>query len=311
MNTSTPPDTLYRFRGADALLDKYQELENQTIYFASPDELNDPMEGFRDRDVESVAKVVFRNLKKNPKTYLDGLGFSHYVEELGSPLFSKENHRLSHSDHAAVLEAITLLERRGLVVRNITRRGSGGHEDQFVVYLTSIGIKSNIDDEVILLVDKPEEIVRVLEEKTRDLDEVVRQYYLESLRAYQEGLYISSIICLGAASERAIHWLAESIESYSEIYQGQIEKRRDGNIFRLTEYLSNTIIPNTFGHDKNFADELKKRLNGLGNLYRENRNEAGHPQTVDQSWLGEDQEYLLIQFRRYLTTICDAIGKII
>ena len=265
----------------------------------------------REMGVESLAKVLFHNLKKNSKTYLDRLNFSHYVEELGSPLFSKENHRLSHSDHARVLEAITLLERRGLVVRNVPRQGRGGFEDQFVVYLTSIGIKSNIDDEVLLLVDKPEEIVGALEQKVGNLDEVVRQYYLESLRAYQEGLYISSVICLGAASERAIHWLAESIESYSEQYQEEIEKRRHGHISRLTEYLSNTVIPNTFVEDKNFARELKDLLDGLGNLYRENRNEAGHPKTIYQSWLEEDQGRLLIYFRRYISTICEAIGKII
>ena len=48
MNTPTPPNTLYRFRSIDALLDKYQELEEGFIYFARPDQLNDPMEGFRD-----------------------------------------------------------------------------------------------------------------------------------------------------------------------------------------------------------------------------------------------------------------------
>ena len=261
-------------------------------------------------DVGSLAKVLFRNLKKNPKTYLDGLNFSHYIEELGSPLFPIENYRLSHSDHTKVLEAVTLLERRGVVVRNIRSSLSGGHPDQFVVYLTSVGIKSNID-EVLLLVDKPEEIVGGLEQRVGDLDPIVRQYYLESLRAYQEGLYISSVICLGAASERAIHWLAESIESYWEQYQAKIESRRSGNIFRLTDYLSNTVIPNIFGDDRKFEEALKDRLNGLGKLYRENRNEAGHPQTVDQSWLGEDQEYLLIQFRRYITAICEAIGKMI
>ena len=31
----------FRFRSTDALLDKYQELENQTICFASSEELND------------------------------------------------------------------------------------------------------------------------------------------------------------------------------------------------------------------------------------------------------------------------------
>ena len=264
----------------------------------------------RNRNVESVAKVVFRNLKKNPKTYLDELGFSHYVEELGSPLFSKENHRLSHSDHAKVLEAITLLERRGLVVRNVPEQGRGGYRDQFVVYLTSIGRKSKIDDDIILLVDKPEEIVGKLADSVESLDDIVRQYYLESLRAFQEGLYISSVICLGAASERAILWLTESIESSYPKYQQPIQKRRR-KISDVTKYLSGSILSDIFPNDATFETELRKRLVLLGDLYRENRNEAGHPKAVDQSWLGEDQEYLLIQFRRYITTICEAIGRIV
>ena len=205
--------------------------------------------------------------------------------------------------------AVALLERRGLVVRDVWDPLRHVSSDKFIIYLTSIGIKSNIDDEIILLVDNPEEIVGKLEDRVGDLDDVVRQYYLESLRAYQEGLYISSVICLGAASERAIHWLAESIESHFKQYQGKFKTKR--NMPDLIKYLSDTVMPNIFRSDKNFADELKKRLNGLGDLYRENRNEAGHPQTIDQSWLAEDQEYLLIQFRRYITTICEAIGRII
>ena len=39
----------------------------------------------REMDVETLAKFVFRNLKKNPKTYLDGLDFAFYVDDLGSP----------------------------------------------------------------------------------------------------------------------------------------------------------------------------------------------------------------------------------
>jgi hypothetical protein len=38
----------YRFRPTDALLDKHQELEKQEIYFSSPAEMNDPIEGFKD-----------------------------------------------------------------------------------------------------------------------------------------------------------------------------------------------------------------------------------------------------------------------
>ena len=232
------------------------------------------------------------------------------METLIDDLFPPANPIRPPCDHTKLLEIITLLERRGLVMRGLSPLKQNTYVE-FVVYLTSIGINSKIDDEVILLVDKPEEIVRKLERRVGGLDEVVRQYYLESLRAYQEGLYISSVICLGAASERAIHWLAETIESYSEKYQEEIEKRRNGNISRLTEYLSNTVIPNTFVEDKDFARELKDLLDGLGNLYRENRNEAGHPKTIYQSWLEEDQGRLLIYFRRYITTICEAIGKMI
>ena len=40
---------VYRFRSMKYLLeDKYQELEKQEIYFANPEQLNDPMEGLRD-----------------------------------------------------------------------------------------------------------------------------------------------------------------------------------------------------------------------------------------------------------------------
>ena len=265
----------------------------------------------REMDVESLAKVVFRHLKENldldPDP--DDPDYSS-VERLIRDLFPEEDYP-PPSNYPKLLEAITLLERRGLVMRSVTLSSRGTNQFDFFVYFTSVGMKSDIEDEILLLVDKPEETVRALEDSVESLDDIVRQYYLESLRAYQEGLYISSVICLGAASERAVHWLAESIGSYSEKYQEEIEKRRNGNISRLTEYLSNTVIPNTFGEDKDFARELKDLLDGLGNLYRENRNEAGHPKTIYQSWLEEDQGRLLIYFRRYITTICEAIGRII
>ena len=39
---------LYRFRRTEQLLGKHKELERQEIYFPSPEELNDPVEGFND-----------------------------------------------------------------------------------------------------------------------------------------------------------------------------------------------------------------------------------------------------------------------
>ena len=54
----------FRFRSIDALLGKHRELEEQTIYFASPEELNDPMEGLRNT-VWDADKIVWTNLFKH------------------------------------------------------------------------------------------------------------------------------------------------------------------------------------------------------------------------------------------------------
>lgn len=52
---------MYRFRSIENLLGKYKELENQEIYFAAPDELNDPMEGFKEF-IWSGDEIVWNNL---------------------------------------------------------------------------------------------------------------------------------------------------------------------------------------------------------------------------------------------------------
>ncbi|HVE22956.1 MAG TPA: DUF2971 domain-containing protein [Acidocella sp.] len=55
------PDHFYRFRPTSALLDGYHELENQEIYFPTLNELNDPLEGFKDV-VWRGDRIVWRNL---------------------------------------------------------------------------------------------------------------------------------------------------------------------------------------------------------------------------------------------------------
>lgn len=54
----------YRFRSCRALLGEWKELETQTIFFADPKSLNDPMEGYRDIEWKGDF-VVWMNLFKN------------------------------------------------------------------------------------------------------------------------------------------------------------------------------------------------------------------------------------------------------
>jgi hypothetical protein len=51
---------MYRFRKIESLIGQFQELENQEIYFASPEELNDPMEGYRELFWDGDA-IVWKN----------------------------------------------------------------------------------------------------------------------------------------------------------------------------------------------------------------------------------------------------------
>jgi len=54
----------YRFRPTNALLGDRKELEKQEIYFARPDQLNDPMEGFKDVFWQGD-RILWTNLIKN------------------------------------------------------------------------------------------------------------------------------------------------------------------------------------------------------------------------------------------------------
>src|SRR5580692_7418875 len=55
---------LYRFRPIDAVLDRYEELAKQEIYFSPPEDLNDPMEGYK--DVFWLGdRIVWRNLLRH------------------------------------------------------------------------------------------------------------------------------------------------------------------------------------------------------------------------------------------------------
>src|SRR5271163_1763191 len=56
--------SVYRFRSTPALLDGFHELTNQEIYFASPSELNDPLEGYKDLFWKGD-EIAWRNLLRH------------------------------------------------------------------------------------------------------------------------------------------------------------------------------------------------------------------------------------------------------
>jgi Protein of unknown function (DUF2971) len=63
-DASNMTEYFYRYRPIKAVLDTFHELENQEIYFSTVDELNDPMEGYKDIFWSGDA-IVWRNLLKH------------------------------------------------------------------------------------------------------------------------------------------------------------------------------------------------------------------------------------------------------
>lgn len=57
-------DAIFRYRSIDALLGDFAELEKQTIYFAQPEQLNDPMEGTRQMYWRGD-QITWRNLLRH------------------------------------------------------------------------------------------------------------------------------------------------------------------------------------------------------------------------------------------------------
>lgn len=192
-----------------------------------------------------------------------------------------------------------MLKRRGLLMEKITDGGLLSSNFR----LTSVAINSDFSDGILIIIDDAQEIVNSLRNKVSNLDPVVEQYYLESLRACQEGLYISSVISLGAASERAVGCLKEAIVKYDSTHSNLEKKWVSDSV----KYILDNIKAFNTALGSQLRDDLKEQLELIERIYRLNRNEAGHPRAISMSITRCEQENYLNSFRRYAITIFKAV----
>jgi hypothetical protein len=137
---------LYRFRPLSRLLDK-NELLNQEIFFASPDSLNDPMEGFRDIFWQGDV-IVWQNLFRH---YLLCLEWAYSIVVLGEesePLswknipFSNVHDVSFTQQYATRIEQLVASFRaeRGVsvLVEALAKRAAPIRRDELAAYLQPI-----------------------------------------------------------------------------------------------------------------------------------------------------------------------------
>lgn len=258
--------------------------------------------------VEELVRVIFCFLKKEWDS--DYIGLKNLQTKLcpnserDDDNYARKNRSFLRKFH----EAIARLKQQGLLMdANYWCCNNFNKSEDGAVLLTSVGEKSDFDEGILIRVDNPCEILRELKEEVRNLDPVVGQYYLESLRTCQNGSYISSVICLGAASERTIHCLAEAVVQSNPECKEDIKGKR---ISALTDYLSDNAKDLFKSVEPNLRGDLTEKLKGLAYIYRLNRNKAGHPANVPQAWRRDEQECFLSQFRRLAATCFQAIDAL-
>ena len=256
----------------------------------------------RDCSIEDLARIILRLMKEG----ISGRVQSHYGLEYMHETLCPENERKhvlrDPSFCKKFYEAIALLKQRGLLM-DAASRCFGNMYD--AVCFTSAGKESYLNEGILILVDDARKVVQSLKEEIHNLDRIVEQYYLESLRTCQSESYISSVICLGAASERSIKCLAEAIVQSNPQCKNDID--RIHTISALTRHLLDNAKQLFKPLEPSLANRLTENLKGLAHIYRINRNEAGHPTEVPQDWKRNDQECWLSQFRRFAITCFSVI----
>lgn len=137
----------YRFRRIGSLIGEYKELEKQSIFFAGPDILNDPMEGFRDI-YWSGDFIVWKNLFRHYLLCLERLcsllllsGEDHQISKDSMPVFHGEQD-FPTPMYKALFNDISnrFFENSNLMslIKSISERSTPVRRDELFFYLSNI-----------------------------------------------------------------------------------------------------------------------------------------------------------------------------
>ena len=139
---------LYRFRPVDTLIGERDELRRQEIYFASPSELNDPMEGFGDVFWQGDA-IAWENLLRHYLVCLECAfslvvigGEAHPTTWAHIPVLDPGDRRAATAKHKLVHDAIFEFffsrPELGALIAALATRSGPIRRHELSLYLTSI-----------------------------------------------------------------------------------------------------------------------------------------------------------------------------
>ena len=128
----------------------------------------------------------------------------------------------------------------------------------------------------------PEDYNGYMKQFDATTDVVVRQYISEALNTFMHGSYFASAVMIGAASEKAIYLLADSLipAIADSTKQSQLRNRtEERKLDRLLSFIERIVIE---GHDTdkipyNVMERTTRHLLSLFEYIKVQRNDAIHP----------------------------------
>lgn len=126
----------------------------------------------------------------------------------------------------------------------------------------------------------PDGYLKKLKTEIPNLDPLIEMYLCESLQAYLKGLMFSSAVMLGVASEEAFLTLLEALTNALTdpqkkqrflSLQDSIQTKRKFDQSKSEIMAIRSTLP------RELSEDLESQFDGIFNLIRVTRNDAGHP----------------------------------
>lgn len=219
---------------------------------------------------DELTRLILEYLRHEPGTQFENLlqiGIERVIER-----------QLSHLESQEVLEILHEMMNSNIIMPS---RDRGNHGWPFFS-LTSYG------NDVINRIGPPvydfQGYIRDINARVQNIDDILITYLSESLRSFHSNLYISSMVMLGCASERAIRLL---VNSYINAIDGAKNKNNlqsrinNSDISKIYEEFrksfNSTRVQIT---NQELVRDIEIQIDGIFNFIRIIRNTIVHPNAM-------------------------------
>lgn len=235
-------------------------------------------------EIRSLALEALKNFLNNKQCWGGGLQQETLILEIGciagqkglipiTPGGTARDTQLNDNEYMKALEVISNLMMEGVIMWGLNR----SNPKPPFMSVTTYG-KKVLEGENVIPHD-PDGYIKTFKERVPDVDELVLTYLVEGIQTFRTNNLLASAVMLGVASEAAFNHLFDTLtQSITGPKKEKLEKLQE-SISTKTKF--DEIMKEIERIKPNLPVEIKENiaseLDGIFNLIRYQRNDAGHP----------------------------------